>query len=69
VSDVYVASKMLSCALSLVVDVAPIPDDVERSLDLATQVSQELAGTKTADEVMVGLQKFRAGIEATSLSR
>lgn len=40
--DADVASQVLSDTASLVVDVAPVPNDIEGPLDLATQLSQEL---------------------------
>ena len=65
-SDVYVASQVLSYAPSLVVDVAPVPDDVEGSLDLATQVSQELDHIISSN-VPVGLEQVEVEAQSAPL--
>jgi len=65
-SDVYVASQVLSHAPSLVVDVAPVPDDVEGSLDLATQVSQE-PDYIISSNVPVGLEQVEVEAQSAPL--
>jgi hypothetical protein len=65
-SDFYVASQVLSYKPSLVVNVAPVPNDIEGSLDLATQVSQELDNV-ISSHVSVGLEQTEVEAEPAPL--
>ena len=64
--DTDVAGQVLPDTSSLVVDVAPVPDDVEGLLDLATQLSQELDDVVRA-HVPVRLEKVEVEAESAPL--
>ena len=65
-SEAGVAGQVLPDTLSLVMDIAPVPDDVEGLLDLATQLSQELDNV-VRPNVPVRLKKVEVEAESVPL--
>lgn len=65
-SDLYIASQVLADTPTVVVNVAPVPNDVEGPLDLATQVLQELDNV-ISSHVSVGLEQTEVEAEPAPL--
>jgi hypothetical protein len=65
-SDMYIAGQVLSYAPGIVVNVAPVPNDFEGPLDLATKVSQELDDVLSS-HVSVRLKEAEVKAESVPL--